>query len=466
MRTVDIRKYRKRIGKFRPIRLYGRVAQLTGLMVQVDGLIVPVGEICLVHSVSDSEPVLAEVIGFNKNSQTLLMVLGDMEGIAPGCTVEALGQFPSVKVGDSLVGRVIDGMGEPIDGKDALNCIDEYPIYESPPHPLNRDRISEVVPTGVRALDALFTLGEGQRIGVFGGSGVGKTIMLSMIARNTEADLNVLALIGERGREVRHFVKEDLGEEGLKRSVVVAATSDQPALTRIRGAFTAITIAEYFRNQGKNVMFMMDSITRFAMAQREVGMTLGEPPTTRGYTPSVFALLPKLLERASTAEDGGSITGIYAVLVEGDDMNEPISDAVRSILDGHIVLSRELASQGHYPAIDILSSISRLMVDIVPEKHLQLANKMRQMVSTYRENQTLIDIGLYQKGTDPEIDRAIKYRDEINQFLRQGIYEKADYEETISTLKKMFEKEEKQDGKGVSEQQRATNKMQGGTAFL
>jgi len=436
--SIDIKKYHKRISKLRPTRLVGRVTQVTGLMIQVEGLVVPVGEVCLVKNIS-GECVSAEVIGFNKDSQTLLMVLGSMEGIAPGCSVEALGRFPSVKVGNELIGRVINGMGEEIDEKGGLNCPDEYPVYETPPHPLNRKAISEVVPTGVRAIDAFLTLGKGQRIGIFGGSGVGKTITLSMIARNTEADINVLALIGERGREVRHFVKNDLGEEGLKRSVVVAATSDQPALTRIRGAFTAISIAEYFRNQGKDVMFMMDSITRFAMAQREVGMTLGEPPTTKGYTPSVFALIPKLLERSGTSENEGSITGIYTVLVEGDDMNEPISDAVRAVLDGHIVLSRELASQGHYPAIDILDSISRLMVDIVPEEHLKQANKLRQLISTYRENQTLINIGLYQKGTDPNIDEAINYREKINQYLIQGIYEKTNYEDTISQLKTILD---------------------------
>lgn len=287
---------------------------------------------------------------------------------------------------------------------------------------------------GVRAIDTLLTLGKGQRIGIFGGSGIGKSILLGMIAKNTEADVNVIALIGERGREVRDFVNNVLGEEGLKRSVVVAATSDQPALMRIRGAFTAAAIAEYFRDTGKNVMFMMDSITRFAMGQREVGMTAGEPPTTRGYTPSVFALLPKLLERSGTSDNAGSITGVYTVLVEGDDLMEPIVDAVRSILDGHIVLSRDLASQGHYPAIDVLESISRLMADIVSEAHQNAADSLREMMATYQENQTLINIGLYRKGTNASIDAAIEYRDKINDLLKQKIAEKAEYEQSISML--------------------------------
>jgi flagellum-specific ATP synthase len=290
----------------------------------------------------------------------------------------------------------------------------------------------------VRAIDALLTLGKGQRIGVFGGSGVGKTILMGMIARNTTADVNVIALIGERGREVQYFTNQVLGEEGLKQTVVVAATSDQPALMRIRGAFAAAATAEYFRDQGKDVLFMMDSVTRLAMAQREVGMTIGEPPTTRGYTPSVFSMLPKLMERSGTSSGKGSITGVYSVLVEGDDMMEPVADATRSILDGHIILSRELASQGHYPSIDILESVSRLMVDIVPSVHLEAADRLRQLLATYRTNQTLINIGLYRKGSDPQIDMAVNYRESINNFLRQEIEDERSYDQSISTLCGLF----------------------------
>jgi flagellum-specific ATP synthase len=298
--------------------------------------------------------------------------------------------------------------------------------------------VDSVLPTGIRAIDGMLTVGRGQRVGIYGGAGVGKSILMGMIARNTEADINVIALIGERGREVGNFVRSVLGEEGLKRSVVVAATSDQPALMRIRGAFVAMAVAEYFRDQGKSVMLMMDSVTRMAMAQREVGMTVGEPPTTRGYTPSVFSMLPKLMERAGTSDQQGSITGFYTVLVEGDDMMEPITDATRAILDGHIVLSRELASQGHYPAIDILESISRLMVDIVPKAHQNVADALRELLAIYRENQTLINIGLYRKGTNPDIDIAIDYRNEILNFLRQEMMEKVEYEDLLTHLYEIF----------------------------
>ena len=430
--TVDISRYRRRIQGLRLTPIAGRVVEIVGLLVKAEGLSIPVDEICLIDNGNGRVP--AEVIGFNQSRQTLLMVLGDMAGISPGSIVTATGKPSIVPVGDALLGRVIDSLGESIDGKGAIVYHDEYPIYQSPPSPLKRHAIDTAIPTGVRAIDALMTLGKGQRIGIFGGSGIGKSILLGMIAQNTEADVNVIALIGERGREVHDFVTNVLGESGLKRSVVVAATSDQPALMRIRGAFTAVAIAEYFRDLGKDVMFMMDSVTRFATAQREVGMTVGEPPTTRGYTPSVFALLPKLLERSGTSDKAGSITGVYTVLVEGDDLMEPIVDAVRSILDGHIVLSRELASQGHYPAIDVLESISRLMVEIVPEVHQSAADALREMAATYQANQTLINIGLYRRGADARIDASIEYRDKINDLLTQKISEKADYEESISML--------------------------------
>ena len=324
-------------------------------------------------------------------------------------------------------------MGEPIDGKGPLLCKHEYPLQADPPSPLERPRIRDSLYVGVRAIDGLITLGDGQRIGIMAGSGVGKSTLLSMIARNTEADISVIALVGERGREVKEFIERDLGEEGLKRSVVVVATSDKPALVRIKGAMTATAIAEYFRDQGKRVVLMMDSVTRFAMAQREVGLTIGEPPATRGYTPSVFALLPRLLERAGTSRKG-SITGIYTVLVDGDDMNEPIADAVRSILDGHIVLSRAIAAQNHFPAIDVLASVSRVMNEVVDEAHLKAAQNLRALMAVYKEAEDLIHIGAYVKGSSQKIDTAVAKIDAINDFLRQGVFEQSSYEETEKTL--------------------------------
>jgi flagellum-specific ATP synthase len=338
-----------------------------------------------------------------------------------------------VTVGRQLLGRILDGVGNPIDGKGPLISNLQYPLTSIPPNPLSRRRISEKLSVGVRAIDGLLTMGKGQRIGIMAGSGVGKSTLLGMIARNTNADISVIALVGERGREVREFIERDLGEEGLKRSVVVVATSDQPALVRIKGAMTATAIAEYFRDQGLDVILMMDSVTRFAMAQREVGLTIGEPPATRGYTPSVFAMLPKLLERAGTGEQG-SITGIYTVLVDGDDMNEPIADAVRSILDGHVVLSRQIAAQNHYPAIDILNSVSRVMLEIAETRHYQAAQKLRSAMATYREAEDLINIGAYVSGSNPEIDRAIAVIDSIKKFLRQEVYERNSLDNTVEEL--------------------------------
>ena len=338
-----------------------------------------------------------------------------------------------VNVGRHLLGRILDGLGNPIDGKGPLATNMEYPLNAMPPHPLSRPRITTEVSVGVRAIDGLITMGSGQRIGIMAGSGVGKSTLLGMIARNTEADISVIALIGERGREVREFIERDLGEEGLKKSVVIVATSDQPALVRIKGAMTATAIAEYFRDQGMNVVLMMDSVTRFAMAQREVGLTVGEPPATRGYTPSVFAMLPKLLERAGTSANG-SITGIYTVLVDGDDMNEPIADAVRSILDGHIVLSRSIAAQNHYPAIDVLNSVSRVMLEIVSKEHYQAAQKLRSILAVYKEAEDLINIGAYVAGSNPGIDKAITMISAVKSFLQQGVYESDDYDDTVKKL--------------------------------
>ncbi|HIA70596.1 TPA: FliI/YscN family ATPase [Candidatus Poribacteria bacterium] len=434
--TVGLSKFRSNIINRRLAQLEGRVVEIVGLLVKAQGIALPVGETCLVKNRNGDIP--AEVIGFNEDRHTLLMVLGNMEGISPGDRVIATGKSPTVRVGNGILGRVIDSMGNPLDDKGELDWSNEYPIYQEPPPALSRMPVDSVLPTGIRAIDGLLTVGRGQRVGIYGGAGVGKSILMGMIARNTEADINVIALIGERGREVGNFVRSVLGEEGLKRSVVVAATSDQPALMRIRGAFVAMAVAEYFRDQGKSVMLMMDSVTRMAMAQREVGMTVGEPPTTRGYTPSVFSMLPKLMERAGTSDQQGSITGFYTVLVEGDDMMEPITDATRAILDGHIVLSRELASQGHYPAIDILESISRLMVDIVPKAHQNVADALRELLAIYRENQTLINIGLYRKGTNPDIDIAIDYRNEILNFLRQEMMEKVEYEDLLTHLYEIF----------------------------
>ena len=434
--TVGLSKFRSNIINRRLAQLEGRVVEIVGLLVKAQGIALPVGETCLVKNRNGDIP--AEVIGFNEDRHTLLMVLGNMEGISPGDRVIATGKSPTVRVGNGILGRVIDSMGNPLDDKGGLDWSNEYPIYQEPPPALSRMPVDSVLPTGIRAIDGMLTVGRGQRVGIYGGAGVGKSILMGMIARNTEADINVIALIGERGREVGNFVRSVLGEEGLKRSVVVAATSDQPALMRIRGAFVAMAVAEYFRDQGKSVMLMMDSVTRMAMAQREVGMTVGEPPTTRGYTPSVFSMLPKLMERAGTSDQQGSITGFYTVLVEGDDMMEPITDATRAILDGHIVLSRELASQGHYPAIDILESISRLMVDIVPKAHQNVADALRELLAIYRENQTLINIGLYRKGTNPDIDIAIDYRNEILNFLRQEMMEKVEYEDLLTHLYEIF----------------------------
>jgi len=433
---LNFSRYRNRLRQIRLVPISGKVTETVGLLVKAQGLKLPVGEACLIQNKRGQVP--AEVIGFQSDQQAMLMVLGEMAGLSPGDEVLATGRVPFMPVGQGLLGRVVDSMGRPIDNKGPVSYQDEYPLYQSPPSPLERGSITDTVSTGVRAIDALLTLGKGQRIGVFGGSGVGKTILMGMIARNTTADVNVIALIGERGREVQYFTNQVLGEEGLKQTVVVAATSDQPALMRIRGAFAAAATAEYFRDQGKDVLFMMDSVTRLAMAQREVGMTIGEPPTTRGYTPSVFSMLPKLMERSGTSSGKGSITGVYSVLVEGDDMMEPVADATRSILDGHIILSRELASQGHYPSIDILESVSRLMVDIVPSVHLEAADRLRQLLATYRTNQTLINIGLYRKGSDPQIDMAVNYRESINNFLRQEIEDERSYDQSISTLCGLF----------------------------
>lgn len=430
---LNIDKFLRAIDESPAMRLVGKVTQVIGLVIESEGPTVSVGELCYVSShFPGVPPIPAEVVGF-REGYVMLMPVGEMQGIGPGCEVISAQKTLRVRVGEELLGRVLDGLGNPMDGKGPLLCEEEYPLQADPPHPLARPRISENLYVGVRAIDGLITMGEGQRIGIMAGSGVGKSTLLSMIARNTEAEVSVIALVGERGREVRDFIERDLGEEGMKRSVVVVATSDQPALVRIKGAMTATAIAEYFRDQGKKVILMMDSVTRFAMAQREVGLTIGEPPATRGYTPSVFAMLPRLLERAGTS-DRGSITGIYTVLVDGDDMNEPIADAVRSILDGHIVLSRAIAAQNHFPAIDIMPSVSRVMNEVVSKEHLKAAQQMRQLMAVYRDAEDLIHIGAYVKGSSAKIDESIQKIDAINDFLCQGIFEVDSYEETEQKL--------------------------------
>ncbi|MGN1050326.1 MAG: flagellar protein export ATPase FliI [Selenomonadaceae bacterium] len=430
---LNLKKFSEAINNCQPMRMIGKVVQMVGLVIQCSGPNVTMGDLCYVRSrLPDVEPVPAEVVGF-RDGFVLLMPLGETKGIGPGCQVVSAQKQLQVQVGPELLGRVIDGLGNPIDGKGPILCKKEYPLQADPPSPLERPVIKDSLYVGVRAIDGLITMGDGQRIGIMAGSGVGKSTLLSMIARNTEADISVIALIGERGREVKEFIERDLGEEGLKRSVVVVATSDKPALVRIKGAMTATAIAEYFRDCGRKVVLMMDSVTRFAMAQREVGLTVGEPPATRGYTPSVFALLPRLLERAGTSEKG-SITGIYTVLVDGDDMNEPIADAVRSILDGHIVLSRAIAAQNHFPAIDVLASVSRVMSAVVPKEHMDANRKLRALMAVYKDAEDLIHIGAYVKGSSQKIDEAVQKIDAINDFLCQGVFEVQTFEETIARL--------------------------------
>jgi flagellum-specific ATP synthase len=412
----------------------GVVKNVIGLTIEVQGITAFVGEVCKIYNISNEE-ISCEVVGF-RNKDVILMPLGELVGISPGCRVVPTGSPLSVKCSDELFGKVLDGLGNPLDGSE-ISKYTNYSLNASPPDPLKRRRITEVLPTGVRAIDGFLTCGEGQRIGIFAGSGVGKSTTLGMLAREAKADINVIALIGERGREVRDFLEKDLGESGMKKSIIVCATSDQPALVRLKGAFTATAIAEYFRDQGKKVILMMDSVTRFAMAQREVGLAIGEPPATKGYTPSVFSMLPKLMERSGMS-DKGSITAFYTVLVDGDDFNEPIADAVRSILDGHVVLSRALAAKNHYPAIDILASISRLMSEIATEDHKESASLVRDLMATYKDSEDLINIGAYVKGSNKKIDRAIQYNDIIEAYLTQGMNDTTDFEVSVNMLKNMI----------------------------
>lgn len=436
-RAVDLGKYHMTLDASSPISANGKVTKVVGLVTEAHGPISRLGSICDIYPKGDMPKVRAEVLGFRDN-RILLMPLEELRGIEIGSRVVAKQEKAMVNVGKALLGRVIDGLGNPMDGKGPIPVDDEYPIYASPMNPLSRKRINRPLDVGIRSVNGVLPIGCGQRMGIFSGSGVGKSVLLGMIARNTSADVNVIALIGERGREVNEFLERELGEEGLKRSVVVVATSDHLPLIRMRGAFIATAIAEYFRDQGKHVLFMMDSVTRFAMAQREIGLATGEPPTTKGYTPSVFTLLPKLLERAGTCSNNGTITGLYTVLVEGDDMNEPVADAVRAILDGHIVLSRELAMQIHYPAIDILKSVTRVISDITDSKHRKNINRLKEIVSTYRKAEDLINIGAYVAGSNPKIDYAIEMIGKATKYLKQDIEEAVNYKDSVQQLEDLF----------------------------
>ncbi len=431
MTEVTFERLEKMMDKTTLALKMGKVKKVIGLIIHAVGLKVFIGEVCDIL-IGEDNKISAEVVGFQDES-VLLMPLGDVQGIGPGCLVLPTGSALKVKVGDALLGTTVDGLGNPMDEiRRKLTGFGD--INNMPPNPFQRRKIENVMSTGVKAID-----GEGQRIGIFAGSGVGKSTLLGMIARYSEADVNVIGLIGERGREVLEFIERDLGEEGYKKSVVICATSDQPPLVRLKGAYVATAIAEYFRDQGKKVMFMMDSVTRFAMAQREIGLAIGEPPTTRGYTPSVFATLPKLLERSGMSKDG-SITAFYTVLVEGDDMNEPIADAVRGILDGHIVLSRKLAGKNHFPSIDVQQSVSRVMKEIVSKEHYDYAGRLKENMARYQESEDLINVGAYAKGRNPELDRAVELKASIDQFLKQDIDDSKHYDETLNELQKIFRK--------------------------
>lgn len=432
MKSIPYDLYARRIDEISTIMHSGRVVKIVGLIVESEGPAVSINDLCQIENSETGQKLSAEVIGF-RDSRILLMPLGPVTGITPGSAVISTGEQLRVGVGEELIGRVIDGLGCPIDGKGPIICSTTRTIDADPIPALKRKRITKALRTGIAVVDIMASIGQGQRMGIFSGSGVGKSVMIGMMARGSSADINIIALVGERGREIREFIEKDLGPEGLKRSIVVAVTSDQPGLIKVKGAMTATVIAEYFRDQGKNVMLLMDSITRIAAAQREIGLAAGEPPATKGYTPSVFAMLPKILERAGTNEKG-SITGLYSVLVEGDDFNEPISDAIRSILDGHVTLSRKLASHNQYPAVDVIDSVSRLILDVATPEHIELVGKVREIIATYRESEDLINIGAYVKGSSPKIDYAISKIDQLNQFFRQGIKEKRDFDESLSAL--------------------------------
>lgn len=435
---ISIDRYRSLIAKTETIQRQGAVTQIVGLTVESNGPSIKIGDLCRIYDLDDKHYVQAEVVGF-RDKKVLLMPFGELEGIGPGSRVVSTNQALTVPVGMDFRGRILDALGRPIDDGPPVRPDDYYPIECPPPNPLERQRIKSILPLGIKAIDSLLTIGRGQRVGIFAGSGVGKSTLMGMIARNAQADVNVITLVGERGREVRDFIEKDLKEEGLRKSVLVVATSDQPALLRLKSAMVGTAIAEYFRDQGLNVLLLMDSLTRFAMAQREIGMATGEPPVSRGFPPSVYAMMPRLLERSGTNAKG-AITGLYTVLVEGDDMNEPVADTVRGILDGHVVLNRALANNNHYPPIDVMQSVSRLMPDIVSKEHLHAANTTKSNIATYREAQDLINIGAYQAGSNPSIDRAIAANEDINAMLRQGIDQTYTWDQTMETLTQITEK--------------------------
>jgi len=422
---------------FYPYKVYGKVNQVVGLVIEGKGPISSVGDAALIYPVDGNPPIDAEVVGF-KDGKTLLMPLGDLRGVGIGSKILSRKQAVNTLAGEGLLGRVIDGLGNPIDDKGPINCSDVIPVYRDTINPMKKKRITEPLDLGIRSMNGLLTCGKGQRIGIFAGSGVGKSVLLGMIARHTEADINVIGLIGERGREVREFIERDLGE-GIERSVVIVATSDQPPLIRVRGAFLTIAIAEYFRDKGNDVLLMMDSLTRFSMAQREVGLAIGEPPTSKGYTPSVFSLLAKLLERAGNGEEeDGTMTAIYTVLVEGDDLDDPIADSSRSILDGHVVLSRRLSDMNHYPPIDVLKSISRTMKDIVSKEQIEYSSKLTEILSEYDRAEDLINIGAYNPGSNKKIDYAISMIDKARAFLTQNVDQKVTLEDAFNSMKILF----------------------------
>lgn len=432
---MDFEEARQLLSKLEPVTYYGKVKNVVGMMIEVVGLHTSVGDICVISGTGPEDDLLAEAVGF-KEGNVLLMAYDDVKGVSPGSIVKSTGRKLRVPVGEHLVGRTIDATGRPIDGLGELRTKEFYDVDGRYVNPLERPRITETMHYGIRAIDGMLTIGKGQRMGIFAGSGVGKSTLMGMIAKNVKSDINVIALVGERGREVKEFIERDLGEEGLARSVLVVATSDQPAMFRVKCAAVATSIAEYFKDQGKDVLLMMDSLTRFAMAQREVGLATGEPPIARGYTPSIYAELPKLLERSGNFKEG-SITGIYTVLVEGDDTNEPISDTVRGILDGHIILSRSLAAKNHFPAIDVGGSISRLMSEIAPEEHKQIASGLRDLLAVYSQNSDLISIGAYKSGMNPRLDEAIQRIDGINEFLKQGTNENIEYEQMMKMMQEL-----------------------------
>lgn len=414
--------------------VHGRITEVIGMLIRAVVPQVKMGEMCLIKRAG--EPLAAEVVGFTKD-EVILSPLGDMKGIGPSSEVIPMRLPMHIKVGPQLLGRVLNGLGQPIDGKGPLRAEENYPVINTPPDPLTRQLIDKPLSVGVRSIDGILTCGKGQRIGIFAAAGVGKSTLLGMIARNAVADINIISLIGERGREVREFLINDLGEEGLKRSVIIVSTSDQAAQMRLNAGYVGTAIAEYFRDQGKSVILMMDSVTRFARALREIGLAAGEPPARAGYTPSVFAMLPRLLERSGNSAKG-SITAFYTILVAGDDLNEPVADEVRSILDGHIILSSELARQYHYPAIDVLASVSRILTSIVDRQHLELIGKVREVLANYKKNELLIRIGEYKPGSDKNADFALKYIDKVNRFLKQQVEEKITFEETLRMLKSLF----------------------------